>query len=117
MTLFFLFFALIADARTFDQCGTYEAQGFLTKQDNKIYFLLEKDTRSEIKIELLQFPEEKNHIYLETKIKMRFDLEKMCFYQCASTKYEILELLAPYLKPKPFLVPRTAPLKLLECRK
>ncbi|MDC1175408.1 hypothetical protein OAT67_08420 [Bacteriovoracaceae bacterium] len=122
MKNFFYIFFLISlclntvQAKLSGKCGEYEGEGYLIREDKKIFFVLDKDSESEVKVKIEKVKLDDYKYHIDTKMKLRFSIYKSCEYKCNGTIVKIVKSLEPYEKPKIFSFPRPKPIKEIKCR-
>jgi len=114
-----LLFPLISNARVFQECGVYKIEGFLklieVKGEKKMVMLVEKNSDSEITLNLGKYDSKKYLHYIGTNVAMDISITEECGFSCNATIVNFNKMLDPFDKPKPFLFPKPIPQQKLKC--
>jgi len=117
---FTITFLVISSVGTFakmpGQCGEYVGEGYLVKDNRNIIFVLDKGSESEITINFGDKDIKKCKYHIDTKMRLRFSVNKPCEYKCEGEVVKIIKSLEPYSKPQTFSFPRPKPIKKKSCR-
>ena len=106
-----LLFSFPAYPHIIDKCGIYVVEGLL--ESNQL-FIADKESESEIKIELTDFPKEYQK-YLHTQITAEIYIHQQCQFSCRGVISKVVRQLEPFEKAKSFVYPRPKAKLLKEC--
>jgi hypothetical protein len=102
-------------------CGAYSVEGRLARSEiagqPTLILLTDEKSRSEVRFALAPYSEAKHKFLIGINISTRISIERPCNYNCQAKPIAELRLLAPWDKPKQFLVPGLAPVTSARCAK